>query len=166
MPIGNSHAARALVAEPQNALSIAHHDAAHIVVALVRENLIDPVAIGIADEQSARPSPDFREALASFAHRRRVDNRQQLFGVVLDHRVEQRLVVVLKIAHVAVLAESRLARIEHALAAQPLILKRADMRRQQSVQPEDVALLFGECGALVQPRVEQQIDAVQARAND
>ena len=69
------------------------------------ENLIDPVAVGIADEQPARPAPDFREALASFAHGRGVDNRQQFLGVVLDHRVEQRLVVVLKIAHVAVLAE-------------------------------------------------------------
>ena len=111
-------------------------------------------------------APDFREALASFAHRRRIDNRQQLLGVVLDHGVEQRLIVVLQIAHVAVFAEGRLARVEHALAAQALILKRADVRWQQPVQTEHVALLLGKCGALVEARVEEQIDAVQARVND
>ena len=76
---------------------------------------------------------NFRETLAAFAHRRRIDNRQQLLGVVLDHRIEQRLIVVLKIAHVAVLAECGIARIKHALTAQALILKRADVRREQSV---------------------------------
>ena len=81
---------------------------------------------------------------------------------MLDHRVEQRLVVVLQIAHVAVLAESGVARIEHSLAASPLIFERPDVRRQQPMQPEDVAFLFAECGALVQARIGEQFDAVQA----
>ena len=59
LPDGDAHAAGALVAEAENALAIADHDAAHIVVARVGENLIDPIPIGIADEQSARPAPDF-----------------------------------------------------------------------------------------------------------
>ena len=36
---GNAHAARALVAQAENALAIADHDAAHVVVARVGENL-------------------------------------------------------------------------------------------------------------------------------
>jgi hypothetical protein len=124
---GNAHTARALVAEAQDPLAIADHDAAHIVITRVSEDLIDSVSIGIADEESARTPPDFREALAALAHRRRIHHRQQFLGVVLDHGVEQRLIVVLQIAHVAVFAEGRVARVENALAPQTLILQRSDV---------------------------------------
>ena len=58
------------------------------------------------------------------------------------------------------------ARIENALAALALIFKRADVRRQQAVQAEDVAFLLGERSALVEARIEQEIDAMKAGAND
>ena len=109
--------------------------------------------VGIADEQPARLAPDFAEALAALAHGGCIDDRQQLLGVVRNQRVEQRLIVVLQVAHVAVLAKRRVARIEHALAPQALILKRADMGREQPVQSERIALVLSECSALVQPRV-------------
>ena len=64
------------------------------------------------------------------------------------------------------LPKARVARVEHALAAHALIFKRSDVRRQQAVQPEDVALCLGERSALVEARIEQQIDALQAGAND
>ena len=41
---GNAHAARALIAEAEDALAIADHDAAHIVVARIGEDLIDSVS--------------------------------------------------------------------------------------------------------------------------
>ena len=163
---GNSHAACALVAEAENALAIADHDAAHIVVTLISKYLVDAMPIRIADEQAARPPPDLRETLAALAHRRGVDNGQKLVGVVLDHRVEQRLVVVLQIAHVAVFAESRVTRIEHPLAAHALILQRADVGRKQSVQPKHIALVLGKCRALVEARIKQQIDAMETRAKN
>ena len=59
----------------------------------------------IADEQSARLAPDLAEALAALAHRRRIDDGQQLFDVVRDQRVEQGLVVVLQVAHQGIFAE-------------------------------------------------------------
>jgi hypothetical protein len=148
---GNAHAARTLIAETEDALPVAYDDATHIVVAGIGKNLIDPMAIGIADEQPARSAPDLRKALATLSNRRRVHHGKKIFSVVLDHGVEQRLIVVLEIAHVAVFAEGRVARIQNALASQALIFKRANMRREQAMQPEGVALLFGESRAFIQP---------------
>src|ERR1039458_4609577 len=47
---GNSHAARALVAQSEDALSIAYHDAAHIVIARVGQYLRDAILVGVAEE--------------------------------------------------------------------------------------------------------------------
>src|SRR5579872_5281151 len=129
----NSHPARALVAKPKNALSIAHHNAAHLVKPRICKDLVDPLAVRIADEQPSRPPPDLREPLTPLADGWRIDNRQQLLSVTLDHRIKQRLVVVLKIPQIAVFSESRLARIQYALSALALILQRADMGRQQTM---------------------------------
>ncbi len=98
---GNAHAARALIAQAEDALAVADHNAAHVVVARVGEDLLDAVLVGIAEEEAARLAPDLGEALASLAHCRRVDDGQQLLDVVGDERVEQRLVVVLQVAHIA-----------------------------------------------------------------
>lgn len=72
----------------------------------------------------------------------------------------------MQVAHVAVLAKSGVARIENALAALSLIFKRANVRGQQPMQPKRIALLLRKRCALVEPRIEQQIDAVQAGVND
>ena len=55
--------------------------------------------------------------------------------------------------------------IERQLAAFALILKRPHVRRQQAVKPEGVALELGECCALVQARVNQQVVAGEVGAN-
>ena len=104
---GNAHAACALIAQAKNALAVADHNAAHIVVARVGENLLDAIVVGVADEEAARLAPDLGEALAALAHRRRVDNGQQFLDVVRDERVEQRLVVVLQVAHACCICRTR-----------------------------------------------------------
>ena len=119
----------------------------------------------IAEEQSARLAPDLREALASLAHRGRVDDGQQLFNVVRDKGVEQGLVVVLQIAHQAVFAEGGSAMIERDLAPLALIFKAADVRRKQAVQAEGVALCFSKCGSFVEARIHEQIESRQASTN-
>ena len=96
---------------------------------MIGEDLVDAVAIGIADEESARPAPDLRESLAALANSRRVDNGQHFLGVMLDHRVEQGLVAVLEIAHEGVSIERVLAQVECALPAEALILEGPDVGR-------------------------------------
>ena len=131
---GNAHAARALIAQPQDAFSIAHHDAPHIIIAGVGKDLRDAIPVRIAEKKTARLAPDLGKALAALAYRRRVDDRQQLFGMLGDERIEQRLIVVLQVAHVAVFAKGGIAAVEHALAAFALVFQRPDVRRQQAVQ--------------------------------
>src|SRR4029077_10215511 len=62
----NTHAAGALIAEPENALAVADHDDARPVERRVGENLADAMLVRIAQEQAARPAEDFAEALAAF----------------------------------------------------------------------------------------------------
>ena len=96
----------------------------------------------------------------------RVDDGQQLLDVVRDERIEERLIVVLQVAHVRVFAEGGGPAVEDALAAVTLIFERPDVRRQQAVQSEGVALLLGKCRALVEARIHQQIAPGEAGAND
>ena len=152
---GNAHAARALIAQAENAFAVRDHNAAHIVKTRVGENLFDPILVRIAHKKTARPAPYLAEALASLAHYGRINNGQQLLGVVRDQRVEKRLAVVLQIAHVAVLQEGRSPAVQHPFAASPLIFKRSDVRRQQPMKAESSSLLFGKGRALVQPGIQQ-----------
>ncbi len=62
---GNAHSAGALVAQSENPFAVTDHDAANLVIARVGKNLLDAGLVGIADEETARFSPDFAEALAS-----------------------------------------------------------------------------------------------------
>ena len=42
-----------LIAQPKNALAVTHHDAADVVIARVGQDLVDPLAVRIADKQPA-----------------------------------------------------------------------------------------------------------------
>ena len=119
---------------------------------------------GIAQKQAARLAPDFGKALAAFAHRRRVDDGQQLLGVLGDQRIEQRLIAVLQVAHIAVFAEGGGTAVERAFAALALVFQRADVRRQQAVQREGIALRLRECRALVEARIHEQTESVKVGA--
>jgi len=56
--------------------------------------------------------------------------------VLGDERIEQRLIVVLQVAHIGIFSECGVPAVEHPLAALTLVLERADVRRQQPVQRE------------------------------
>ena len=122
--------------------------------------------VGVAQEDAARLAPDFAEALAAFADRRRIDQRQHVLRVPRDQRVEQRLVHVLQIAQEGRSARNRIPGARKRL--QPpghLLLQRADMRRQQAVQVERVALALGERRALVQKGLAQEVEPGQIDFN-
>src|SRR4029079_17804121 len=91
----DAHAAGALVAESQNALAIGDHDHLDRVVTWMAEDILDDVAVRIAQKQPARTERIMAEFLAAFADRRRIDERQRLFQVAGQQRVEQRLVLIL-----------------------------------------------------------------------
>ena len=145
---GNAHAARALVAEAENALSVAHHNAAHM-----GKDLLDAVFVGITEKEAARLAPDLREALAALAHRGRVHNGHQLLDVMCDERIKQGFGGVLQFAHEGVLGKGRGQAVEGPFAALALVFKGSNVRRQQSVEREQVAFRLGERGALVQSRM-------------
>ena len=104
---GDAHAAGALVAESENAFAVADDDDANVVMAAMVEDLVDAVAVWIAQEQAARLSPNGAETLAALAHGGRVDERQHLFDIAHQQGVEERLVRVLQVAQKSVLLEGR-----------------------------------------------------------
>jgi hypothetical protein len=112
----------------------------------------------IAEEEAARPAPDLAEALAALSHDRGVNDRQQLFCVVRNQRVEKRFAIVLQVAHVAVLAKGGIATGQNSQAAFPLIFQGSDMRRQKSMQAECGAFFFGKGRAFVEPGIMKQLE--------
>jgi hypothetical protein len=93
---GNAHAAGALVAEAEDALSVAHHDDLDAVVSGMGDDLLDHVAMRPAQEQPARIIMVVAIFLAALSDRRCIDERQKLGEVAGEQRVEQRLVHVLQ----------------------------------------------------------------------
>ena len=161
----NANAAGALIAEAEDALAVADHDAAHIVIARVGEHLLHAMLVGIADKEATGPAPDFAEALAAFAHRGGVDDGQQFLNIVRNEGVEEGLVVVLQIAHVAVLAERGGAAVKDPLAAFALVFESPDVGREQAMECEGIALFFSEGGTLVEAGIQQQFVAGKAGTN-
>ena len=91
----DAHSADALVAEPENALAVGHHDHVGIAVGPVVDHLGKPVPVRIGHEQSARSPVDLAEALAGHPDGRGVDDRHRLGDVVGKDAVEQGFVAVL-----------------------------------------------------------------------
>jgi hypothetical protein len=114
-------------------------------------------------EQAVGAAEQAAEMRAAGADRRRVDDRQQLLEILLEHREEQRLVGVLQVAQEGIAFEIGPEGAERLQAAADLLADGGDARRQQAVQAEGVALGVGEGGALVQPGIGQQAVAGKAR---
>jgi hypothetical protein len=55
--------------------------------------------------------------------------------------------------------------VESQLAALALLLNGSNGWRQQAMEREGVTLFFSECGALVEPGVQQQIEAGEPGTN-
>src|SRR5271169_4640571 len=103
----DAHASRTLIAQPQDSFTIADNDAFHIVVMGMLQDLIDAIFIRIAEEQTAWLSPYFTEALATLPHRRRVHQREHLFDIAQQERIEQRFVRILQVAEKTVFIKGR-----------------------------------------------------------
>ncbi len=147
---GDTHSARALVAQSENSFAVADDNAFHTVVARMSQNLSDAVFIRIAEEQAPRPSPYLAETLATLAHRWRVHQWQHLFNIANQKRIEQRLVGILQIAEKSVFIEgSRLSR-QCLQPALNLFIETPDVRWKQTVQVEYVAFVIGESCSLIE----------------
>ncbi len=157
----DTHAAGALVAETEDAFAIGHHDRLDMVETRMSENAVDPVLVWDAEEQPAGLAKQAAEFLATLTDGWRVDDRQQLFEVADQERVEQRLVGVLQLAQKGIALDVRLVAAQRLEAARDLLVQRQDVGRQQAVQIERLALGFGERRALVQPGIGQQLVAAQ-----
>src|SRR5437867_10072 len=96
---GNAHAPGALVAQSEDAFAVAYNNAADAVITGVRENLLDALLVGIAQEEAAGLAPNLAELLTTIAHGGRVNDGESFFDVIGDKRIEKRLIAVLEIAH-------------------------------------------------------------------
>ncbi len=163
---GDAHAASALVAEPEDALAVADDDDAHGVEQRIGEDVAEPMAVGIAEEQATGLAPDLAEPLATFPDGRRVDQRQQLAEIVGEQAIEQGLVGVEQVAQEGVALEVAAERSQHPQAASRLAGQRPHMRRQDAVEPERIAFLVAEGGALVEDGSVDEVVAAQRRFDD
>ena len=158
----DTHTASALITDAEDPLPVRDHDDVHLPVGAVPQQRADVVPVWIGDEQPAVPPVDVAELLARLPDGRRVQDRQHLFDVVEEEAVEEDLVGVLERPQVDVSSQVGLVCPERLIRPAALLVERLDYRRQQSVQPERLALGLGERGALVQERSLEQVDPPRA----
>ena len=94
------------------------------------EDLIDPVFVRVAEEQTARLSPYLAEALAALTHGRRVNQGQHLVDIAHQERIEKRFVCILQVAEKAVFRKGSRLIPECLLAAPDLFIKISYVWRQ------------------------------------
>ena len=131
----------------------------------LREDAADVVLVRIAEKQAARFAENARELLAAKADRRRIDDRHHLFDVAGQQRVEQGLVGVLQAAQEDVFLDVAAELAEGVEPALDLVVERGDMRRQQAVQLEGIALGLGKRRALVEQRIVEELIAAERGAD-
>jgi hypothetical protein len=119
-----------LVPDPEDPFAVRDDDGVHLPVRSVLEERRDRLAQRIGDEQSARPSVDVAELLASLSDDRRVDDRHHLLHVVDEETVEQYLVGVLERPQVDVPLEIVGLPAVRLVGPDGLLVKRLDLRRQ------------------------------------
>ena len=144
----NAHAAGALIAEPEDALAVADHDGFDAIEARMRDDAADGVLVWQAQKQAARLAKDVAEQLAAEPDRRRVDDRHHLFDISRQQRVEQRLVAILQAAQEHVTLQVAGLAAKGVEPAFDLHVERRDVRRQQAVQVEFIALRVGKSRCL------------------
>ena len=130
------HAACALVAEAEDPLVVGDDDQPDVVVRAVAEELRDPVDVGRRDPQPARPADDVAELLAGPPDRRRVDDRQELLGVLREQPVEERRVAILERRQADVLLERVRLPAEVLELQLDLLIDRQDAVREEPDEPE------------------------------
>ena len=138
---GDAHAARALVAEAEDALVVGRHHEANVLEGRVAQGLEDAAPLRRGDPEPAGAAEDPAELLAGAAHRGGVDDGQELLEVVGEDAVEEDLVAVLERGEAdEALQGVGLAR-DVAVGPRRLLLHGGDGAREQAVEPEAQPLL-------------------------
>ena len=125
----------------------------------VVEQFGNTMAIGPRDVQAVLAAVRPRPFLARQPDRRRVDDGKQLFEVVDEEPVEQHRVVGLQRPQEDVASDVAMRRIELRSHSLQLGVEVFDHGRQQPIEVVQVALVAGECGALVVIPVGEQLAA-------
>ncbi len=157
----NAHAAGPLIAEAQDALAIADDNGLHRIEARMTEDAAYGAVMREAQKQAARLAKNAAELLAAEAYRRRIDDRHHLFEVLGQKSIEQSLVGILQPAQEDVLLQIAPEPAKGVEPAPDLHVEFRDMRRQESVQVERVALGLRESRAFVQERIVQEFVAAE-----
>ncbi len=157
----DAHAARALVAEAEDALVVRHHDEAHVLVRGVGEHLGHAAPVLGRDPEAACAPEDPAVLLAGLAHGGRVDDRQELLEVVPEHLVEEVLVAVLEGGEADEALEGLGLAGDVAVGPAGLLLHRAHHVGEQALEPELAPLLAGERGGPVVHRVVEELRSAQ-----
>jgi len=125
------------------------------------EDLFNAISVGVAQKQAARFAPDLTESLATFANRGRVDQRQHLLDMPDNQCVEERFIGVLKVAKEGVFVEGRCLVLKGFQASLDLIVEVSDVRRQQTMQVEDVPFVIVESSSLVPAGGIYEVEAIE-----
>ena len=160
----NPHPVGAEVSQTENARAVGDDDDLAVRARPVPHHRAHLSAVFRREEHAARALECLREILADAADGRRVHERRDLADLVHQHAVEERLVPVVQVLQHQVLAQ----RVVGVLAHLPeegvaLLADLADVGGQEAAQPEAVALLRRERGALVPQRVLEQRAALLPR---
>ena len=158
---GDAHAARALVAEAEDALVVGDHDEPHVLVGGVGEDLGHAALVLGGDPQAARTPEDPAVLLAGLAHGGRVDDGKELLEVVPEHLVEEVLVAVLDGGQADVALERVGLADDVAVGAPGLLLHRAHHVGQQPLEAQLAPLVAREGGRPVAHRVVEQLRPAQ-----
>ena len=153
---GDAHAARALVAQPEDALVVRDDDEAHVVVRDIGQHRLDAPAMIGRDPDAAGAPEDPAVLAAGFADGRRVDDGQELVQVFEQDAEEQVLVAILQGRQPDVALQRIGLPHDVGVGAGSLLLHGADHGRQQPLELELATFLDREGGRLVVEVVAQQ----------
>jgi len=150
------HAARTLVAQPEDPFAVGYDDDLDVPVHGC-ELLAHSGARVPGEEQPSGSAIDPTELLGGLPHRWCVDDGEGVGQVLPDEPVEQHLVAVLQGAQVDVLFQRVVEPVELVASSGELVLDRLDSRRQMTLDSEDPPLLERERRALVAQRIVQHV---------
>jgi hypothetical protein len=153
----DTHSARALIAQAEDALAIGHDDGLNVVETRIGQNAFDAAHVGKAEEETARLAEGMAEFLAAQSYRRRVDDRQHAGEIMHQQSVEQNLDTVLEAAQKDVTLKIAWQLQEGLHASRYLPVEGCDIGREQSVQFESVSFLVGKGRSLVEQRIVQKL---------
>ena len=152
-----AHAAGSLVAEAEDALVVGDHDEPDSGLARVAEQFRNAVDVVRSDPHSPGPAHDVAVLPTGAPNRWRVDDRGELFEVIDQQPVEERLVAVLQCRETDVLLEVVSLSPQMLELEGHLFLDCHGPPRQQAAKSERRPLLLGERGVLVDCGAVEQL---------